>query len=167
MFIAYVELQESNFSAQSKDNKRNETDAYQVDWDLCSCLENHLGQGISICFVFFIVELPCKGSGGGGETHLPPPPPPPPHLTSIHFDTTTPLPHLLIIQNGGIQCAWSINQEIRRLLLQLQYWRWIWNWCEVCIQVRKSKDLVEWNFVGWVFSNLPFTVLHISAARAE
>jgi hypothetical protein len=26
---------------------------------------------------------------------------------------------------------------------------------------------VEWNFVGWVFSNLPFTVLHISAARAE
>lgn len=101
----------------------------------------------------------CKKNSGGGTTPDPVPPPPPPEATfdinSINdtYGAIAPFanyqqwgPHNThdpaIIKDGEFYYSYSTDVgygiDVRAGL-----------------QIRRSKDLVQWTFVGWVFNNLP------------
>jgi len=100
----------------------------------------------------------CSKGGGGDEPVPPPPPPPPPPAFDINsindtYGAIAPIANYLqwgshnvhdpaIIKEGDYYYAYSTDVgygiNVRSGL-----------------QIRKSKDLVEWTFAGWVFENLP------------
>ena len=100
-----------------------------------------------------------KESGGGGNPP-PPPPPPPPGAFDINSITDT----YESIAPFTFYTKWSIYNVHDPSIKKFGEYYYSYSTdvgfgidVRSGIQVRKSKDLVEWTYVGWVFSNLPAT----------
>lgn len=113
-----------------------------------------------VAMVFLLLMASCKKNTGGGSTPdpVPPPPPPPPATFDINsindtYGAIAPFanyqlwgPHNThdpaIIKDGEYYYSYSTDVgygiDVRSGL-----------------QIRRSKDLVQWSFVGWVFNGLP------------
>lgn len=102
----------------------------------------------------------CKKNDGGDTNPIVPPPPPPPGAFDINsindtYDGIAPFAynsqwsvynvHDPSVQKFG-EYYYSYSTDVGYGLA---------NSLRPGIQVRKSKDLVEWKFVGWVFNSLP------------
>jgi arabinan endo-1,5-alpha-L-arabinosidase len=111
---------------------------------------------IGICAAVFLMAS-CKKSGtdSGGGTVLPPPVTPAFDINSINdtYAALAPFANVLqwasynvhdpaIIKSGEYYYSFSTDVAYGTAVRS-------------GLQIRKSKDLVEWTFVGWVFNSLP------------
>jgi len=117
---------------------------------------------VNLCILLSVLFLfnSCgeKDSGGGGGNPPPPPPPPPPGAFDINSITDT----YESIAPFSFYTKWSVYNVHDPSIKKFGEYYYSYSTdvgfgidVRPGIQVRKSKDLVEWNFVGWVFNNLP------------
>jgi arabinan endo-1,5-alpha-L-arabinosidase len=109
--------------------------------------------------ILLVICLPaCKKSGGGGGGGTPPPPPPPPPAFDINSITDTyaslaPFANHMqwgpynvhdpsIIKEGDYFYSYSTDAAYGITV-------------RPGIQVRRSRDLIQWEFLGWAFNSLP------------
>jgi arabinan endo-1,5-alpha-L-arabinosidase len=112
----------------------------------------------------------CKKGGGGAPVPPPPPPPPPPAGFDINSITDT-YESLAPFSNYS---KWSVYNVHDPSIIKAGDWFYCYNTDvaygaapRVGIMVRKSKDLVEWQYVGWVFDKLPtLSVQYITSQGA-
>lgn len=114
---------------------------------------------IKIIIGFFAILMinSCSKKDSGTVTPPPPPPPPPPafDINSISdtYDAISPFAYYY---------KWSVYNVHDPSIKKFGDYYYCYSTdvgfgidVRSGIQVRKSKDLVEWTFVGWVFNNLP------------
>lgn len=114
--------------------------------------------GLTGTFILFILlSASCNKNNGGGSTPPPPPPPPPPSfdINSIQ-DTYGP------IAPFANYSQWSVYNVHDPSIKKFGDYYYCYSTdvgygitVRSGIQIRRSKDLVEWTFMGWVFDNLP------------
>ena len=109
----------------------------------------------AICVLFIINS--CKKNDGGSTT-VPPPPPPPPAAFDINSITDT----YESIAPFAYYTKWSVYNVHDPSIIKVGDYYYSYSTdvgfgidVRSGLQVRKSKDLVEWTFVGWVFNSLP------------
>ena len=97
-----------------------------------------------------------KNSGDNTPTTDPPPPPPPPAAFDINLIADT---YEGVANNSA---KWSVYNVHDPSIIKEGEWFYCYNTDvaygaapRVGIMVRKSKDLVEWQYVGWAFNSLP------------
>jgi len=108
-----------------------------------------------LCISVSISSCDKKSSGGGGGTPDPPPVPPAFDINSINdtYGSIAPFTNYL---------RWGPHNVHDPAIIKAGEYYYCYNTdvgygisVRSGIQIRKSKDLVEWTFVGWVFNNLP------------
>ena len=116
-------------------------------------------QYILTCFggAFILMSGSCKKNNGGGSQPPPPPPPPPPA-----FDINSIGDTYASIAPFAYYNQWSVYNVHDPSIKKFGDYYYCYSTdvgygitVRSGIQIRKSKDLVEWTFVGWVFDNLP------------
>lgn len=102
--------------------------------------------------------IACKK--GGGDDPIPPPPPPPP--PSGPFDINSISDTYADIAPFAYYNKWSVYNVHDPSIKKFGEYYYSYSTdvgygidVRSGIQIRKSKDLVEWTFVGWVFNSLP------------
>lgn len=117
---------------------------------------NRIVQRLFAIVIFCVVVSCGKKDAPGPVPPTPPPPPPPPFDINSINDTYAAIapttftsqwgPYNVhdpsIIKSGDYFYSYSTDVAYGATV-------------HPGIQVRKSKDLIQWNFVGWVFGNLP------------
>ena len=100
----------------------------------------------------------CKKNNGGGGTNPPPPPPNPPAAFDINSIEDT----YAAIAPFTFYNQWSVYNVHDPSIQKFGEYYYCYSTdvgfgidVRSGIQIRKSKDLVEWTFVGWVFNSLP------------
>ena len=111
-----------------------------------------------IVFILFVFSCSKKYNGSSGGNPPPPPPPPPPGAFDINSITDT----YESVAPFASYSKWSVYNVHDPSIKKFGDYYYCYSTdvgygidVRPGIQVRKSKDLVEWNFVGWVFSGLP------------
>src|SRR5215831_12765320 len=111
----------------------------------------------SYCAAILLVNDSCNKPNNGGGSGPPPPPPPPPafDINSINDTYASIAPFTFYNQ-------WSVYNVHDPSIKKFGDTYYCYSTdvgygitVRSGIQIRKSKDLVEWTFVGWVFDNLP------------
>jgi arabinan endo-1,5-alpha-L-arabinosidase len=111
-----------------------------------------------ICILFLLSS--CKK--GGGNSPDPTPQPPPPLPPTAGFDINSITDTYESIAPFSNYPKWSVYNVHDPSIIKVGDWFYCYNTDvaygaapRIGIMVRKSKDLVEWQYVGWVFDNLP------------
>jgi arabinan endo-1,5-alpha-L-arabinosidase len=116
---------------------------------------------IFLCFLFFVfvvVQSSCSKSGsapGGGTDTLP-------NLPATQFDINSIHDTYADIASFDSHSKWSVYNVHDPSIKKFGDYYYCYSTdvaygtaVRLGIQIRKSKDLVEWQFVGWVFDALP------------
>ncbi|MFI5131242.1 MAG: arabinan endo-1,5-alpha-L-arabinosidase, partial [Chitinophagales bacterium] len=114
---------------------------------------------IFLCTVsVLLLGYSCKKNNGGGGTNPPPPPPNPPAAFDINSIEDT----YAAIAPFTFYNQWSVYNVHDPSIQKFGEYYYCYSTdvgfgidVRSGIQIRKSKDLVEWTFVGWVFNSLP------------
>src|SRR5688572_9295453 len=112
---------------------------------------------IVLCIAFIVGS--CKKDDG--ETNNPPivtPPPPPPPTAAFDINNITDT-YESVVSNSA---KWSVYNVHDPSIIKEGEWYYCYNTdvaygaaARIGIMVRKSKDLVDWRYVGWAFNGLP------------
>jgi arabinan endo-1,5-alpha-L-arabinosidase len=114
----------------------------------------------SVIIVLLFMGMSCKKGDGGGSSPpvTPPPPPPPPPAFDINSISDT----YAGIAPFTYYNQWSVYNVHDPSIKKFGNYYYCFSTdvgygitVRSGIQIRKSSDLVEWTFVGWVFDNLP------------
>jgi arabinan endo-1,5-alpha-L-arabinosidase len=128
---------------------------------MMSWLQNNMKNNLNCACILAIILVAASCSKDSGS-HPPPDPPdtttPPPATFDINSITDT----YAAIAPFAYHDKWSVYNVHDPSVLKDGDWYYMYSTdvgygidVRSGIQVRKSKDLVEWQFVGWVFDNLP------------
>jgi arabinan endo-1,5-alpha-L-arabinosidase len=128
---------------------------------MISWLQNNMKNNFNCACILAIILLAASCSKDTGS-HPPPDPPdtttPPPATFDINSITDT----YAAIAPFAYHDKWSVYNVHDPSVLKDGDWYYMYSTdvgygidVRSGIQVRKSKDLVEWQFVGWVFDDLP------------
>lgn len=127
------------------------------------CMKHNLYANRNWCFVlclFFI--LSCKKNEGRDNTPpiVNPTVPPPP--TPVAFDINSITDTYESIASPAYSSKWSVYNTHDPSIIKEGEWFYCYNTDvdygaapRIGIMVRKSKDLVEWQYLGWAFNGLP------------
>ena len=114
---------------------------------------------IVTCVLFMLGS--CKKSDGGSATEQPPPPPPPPPPPAV-FDINLITDTYESIASPSNSSKWSVYNVHDPSIIKEGEWYYCYNTDvaygaapRIGIMVRKSKDLVDWQYVGWALNALP------------
>ncbi len=112
---------------------------------------------INLAVFLLFINNSC-GKKNSDPVNPPPPPPPPPVAFDINSLTDT----YESIAPFAYYTQWSIYNVHDPSIIKEGEWFYCYNTDvaygaapRIGIMVRKSKDLVEWQYVGWVFNALP------------
>ncbi|MGF2410900.1 family 43 glycosylhydrolase [Ferruginibacter sp.] len=110
---------------------------------------------IGVLLAVLITSCKDKPSTGGGGGIVPPPPTPVFDINSINDTYGTIAPFANVLQWG----PYNVHDPA---IIKVGEYYYCYNTdvgygisVRSGVQIRKSKDLVEWTFVGWVFNSLP------------
>lgn len=112
---------------------------------------------ITLAGACLLMSSSCKKNNGGGSSPPPPPPPPPPafDINAINdtYGSIAPFAYYnqWTVYNVHDPSIKKFGDYYYSYSTDVGYGITV----RSGIQIRKSKDLVEWTFVGWVFDNLP------------
>jgi arabinan endo-1,5-alpha-L-arabinosidase len=110
-----------------------------------------------LCVLLVVLITSCKDKPdtSGGGVVVPPPPPAAFDINSINDTYGTLAPFANVLQ-------WGPHNVHDPAIIKVGEYYYCYNTdvgygitVRSGVQVRKSKDLVEWTFVGWVFNSLP------------
>jgi arabinan endo-1,5-alpha-L-arabinosidase len=114
-----------------------------------------LGLCCAICMLFVVNS--CKKNNGNTPPIITPPPPPP-----AAFDINSITDTYENIAPFAYYTQWSVYNVHDPSIIKEGDWFYCYNTDvaygaapRIGIMVRKSKDLVEWQYVGWAFNGLP------------
>jgi len=112
---------------------------------------------ITLAGACLLMSSSCKKNNGGGSSPPPPPPPPPPafDINAINdtYGSVAPFAYYnqWTVYNVHDPSIKKFGDYYYSYSTDVGYGITV----RSGIQIRKSKDLVEWTFVGWAFDNLP------------
>ena len=113
---------------------------------------------IVLCILFLIGS--CKKNDGGSTTPVVTPPPPPP--APLPFDINSITDTYESVASPANSSKWSVYNVHDPSIIKEGEWYYCYNTDvaygaapRVGIMVRKSKDLVDWQYVGWAINGLP------------
>ena len=115
---------------------------------------------IVLCILFMIGS--CKKDDGGSTTPVVTPPPPPPPPPPAPFDINSITDTYESVASPANSSKWSVYNVHDPSIIKEGEWYYCYNTDvaygaapRVGIMVRKSKDLVDWQYVGWAINGLP------------